>query len=365
MIIGTYNDKVYCLYNGTQQYGDTCNENSAYVVIREYTKVLTIPDIETLKVLVSSVDDPFNVSRIHMVDPDILTASNTEEIIEPLLSLRNGANDIYTSLDEFMRITIAKIVIFNPVERILRDGPHLVPDLLNGPILRIPAFSNTSYFAAWLGHGIWRWPNAEGLRFGTVNKHNYSVIGTEWRITDYWNDRGYNQQEARIMLLPDNESIFVIYTARFFGRSLPPFSQMYAILRRNTSSNEYNIPSRPIWIDYKRHLHNKNFVPFLYNNSIHLIPSFHPMVVIRLEGDPVGDLAQVTHITDYESNHTLENELPYSLPWKKEYGTHIRGGTPAIPVPGKDYYLLFFHTREHGPANGVDHYFPGKIYIQA
>jgi hypothetical protein len=366
MTIGTYNDEVYCLKSATQHDGDDCNENSAYIVLRTYIKVYKIQDIQTLKALqVSFAEDYQNVSQIHTIDPAILTAPDTEEISEPLLSLKqDGGTDIYMSLDEFMRITIAKIVIVNPVDRILRDGPHLVPTLLNGPILRIPAFSNISYFAAWLGH----WPNKEGLRFGTVNKNNYSVTDTHWCVTDIWNGRGYNQQEARIMLLPDGESIFVIFTARFFGNPLKPFSQMYAILRRNASCNEYNIPSRPIWVDYKRNLHNKNFVPFIYNSSIHLIPSFNPMVVIRLEGDHqvgsdhVDGLAPVTHIIDHANNCTSESEIPYSLPWKEEYGTHIRGGTAALPVPGKDYYLLFFHTRKNGPAVGVGHYFPGILF---
>jgi hypothetical protein len=42
-----------------------------------------------------------------------------------------------------MRVTIAKITILNPASVFLRDGPHLVPTLLNGAILRVPAFSNT------------------------------------------------------------------------------------------------------------------------------------------------------------------------------------------------------------------------------
>jgi hypothetical protein len=77
----------------------------------------------------------------------------------------------------------------------------------------------------------------------------------------------------------------------------------------------------------------------------------------------VDGLAPVTHIIDPQTNHTSESEIPYSLPWKEEYGTHIRGGTSALPVPGKDYYLLFFHTRKSGRAKGVDHYFPGAMTL--
>ena len=201
-----------------------------------------------------------------------------------------------------------------------------------------------------------------------VDKHNYSVHGFDWRITDYWNGRRYNQQEARIMLLPDGESVFVIYTTRFFGNPLPPFTQMYGILRRNASNNEY-IAGPPVWIDYERHLHTKNFVPFLYNDSVHLIPSFHPMVIIRLEAATDDGLNPVTLVhhqfnqPDAEGNQQPVTVPAYSLPWKEEYGIHIRGGTPALLVPSKDYYLLFFHTRQHGPAWGVDHYFMGAMTL--
>ena len=35
------------------------------------------------------------------------------------------------------------------------------------------------------------------------------------------------------------------------------------------------------------------------------------------------------------------------------------GGTSTIFVNG--IYLSFFHTRQHGPAAGVDHYFMGAL----
>ena len=73
--------------------------------------------------------------------------------------------------------------------------------------------------------------NLPGLRFGAVNKANYTVkvYGAETRITDYFNGRLYNQQEGRPLLLPDGESIFVVYCARFYGNPLPPFTQVYSL----------------------------------------------------------------------------------------------------------------------------------------
>jgi hypothetical protein len=84
MTIGTYNDEVYCLNKATQNDENNCNENSAYIVLRKYTKVYKIQDIPTLKALqVSSEEDHQNISQIHTIDSAILTAPNTEEISEP------------------------------------------------------------------------------------------------------------------------------------------------------------------------------------------------------------------------------------------------------------------------------------------
>ena len=109
-----------------------------------------------------------------------------------------------------------------------------------------------SYFTAWLGQrvGLWAWPpDVQGLRFGSIDRQNHSLISTEWRLSDHWNGRVYNQQEVRILLLPDGESIFAIFTSRFYGNPLPPFAQMCGVLRRNATTNEY-IPGPPIWSAY-------------------------------------------------------------------------------------------------------------------
>eukprot|EP00596_Hydrurales_sp_CCMP1899_P002138 CAMPEP_0119047136 /NCGR_PEP_ID=MMETSP1177-20130426/51145_1 /TAXON_ID=2985 /ORGANISM="Ochromonas sp, Strain CCMP1899" /LENGTH=481 /DNA_ID=CAMNT_0007021279 /DNA_START=290 /DNA_END=1735 /DNA_ORIENTATION=+ len=348
--IGIYNDEIYCLNDSSQYENDAsdCHERSKYVILRKYTKIFTIPDFVTLKALMDKTDDPNKFSKIHEIDPALLADPSTEIVLEPLTTLKQNGDGAEPVADEFMRITIAKITIMYPVVRFLLDGPHLVPDLINGAILRVPAFSNSSYFTVWLPHTF----GNNGLLFGTIDKKNFSVNVEKWSITDYWDSRSrYTQQEARVMLLPDGESIFIIYTARFYNYL--KFSQMYAIMSRNSSNNQYNIPSSPIWIDYKKTEHNKNFIPFLHNNTIYLIPSFYPMVVLRLEM-AFNALSPVTQIS---GSHN-----PSSLPWRSEYGTNIRGGTPALSVPGKGYYLLFFHTRQRS-IYGVDHYFMGAMTI--
>jgi hypothetical protein len=105
MTVGAYNDgEVYCLNNGTQHEGDKCNENNEYFVLRKRTKVFTIPDIETLEALVGFKIDPNNVSWIPEVDPALLAAPTTEQVKEPLQSLKKNADnpdELETDLDWF------------------------------------------------------------------------------------------------------------------------------------------------------------------------------------------------------------------------------------------------------------------------
>ena len=94
MTVGTYHDELYCLNNGTQHTGDICNESNEYIIIRKRTKILTIPDVETLEALVGhKVPPSSNASWIPVVDPELLAAPSTEEGFEPLQSLKKYADN--------------------------------------------------------------------------------------------------------------------------------------------------------------------------------------------------------------------------------------------------------------------------------
>lgn len=164
----------------------------------------------------------------------------------------------------------------------------------------------------------------------------------------YWNGAGYFQQEARLIEL-DDDRIFALFTARFTRRS--PFTQIYGIMKFDRTTNTFAVES-PKWINYGRDVHSKNFVPLLFDHKIYLIPSINPLVILRLDSDNIDETGVVTVV--YEGNQTR-------LPWREEYGTHIRGGTAAIIVG--DCYLSFFHTRVSGRAQGVDHYFMGALTL--
>ena len=135
--------------------------------------------------------------------------------INPIILIKSSFYRCAVLCCRFMRVTVYKCVYLNPVDRFMTDGPHLVPELLNGAIMRVsnpsqipfnsqsnlifipqlpnlhsnpsspplshhhntllthrctdhdrrpqvPKFSNSTYFAVWLGHGQWGWPGAEG-----------------------------------------------------------------------------------------------------------------------------------------------------------------------------------------------------------
>ena len=332
--------------------------NKKLVVMRTQLVLREIPDHDTLEAVLARHIDPSNMSWIPQLDPIVFSAPDTI-VMAPMSSLARTADNP----DEFMRVAIAKIIAFNPVVGMMIDKPSLAPNLLNSAILRSKYFPPNHYFAAWLGD----WEGTEGLRFGMINKANQTITLFNWRLPDTFNGRVYDQQEGRVLLLPGDEQIFVIFTARFFMNPLPPFTQMFGFLNLNKSTNTF-YPSRPYWLDYNRDIHAKNFIPFVYNNRVHLIPSFYPMIVLRLETPTEDGHGPVTvvrneHFAIDEHGNQIPATPSYSLPWPEEYGAHIRGGTPLAPVPGRDYFLTFFHTRVHGPAFGVDHYFMGAMTI--
>ena len=230
------------------------------------------------------------------------------------------------------------------------DSIQYVPTIPNGAILRFTPFFPSDYFIAWPSVR----DGKERLEFGLLSlSPPYTVTALDVQVPYYWNGAGYFQQEARLVQL-DADRIFAIFTARFTQQS--PFTQIYVILTFNRSNGWFAVGS-PKWIDYGRDVHSKNFVPLVFANSVYLLPSIDPLVVLRLHPNDVDNVGTVT---------VVHEGTPSQLPWEEAYGTHIRSGTAAVQVG--DLYLLFFHTRVTGHAQGVDvnpgdHFFMGAMTL--
>ena len=370
--IGPLHDLIYSYHGNT-------SSMIPFVLVRNRSSVYLFPDNETFSSLLGS-------SNISGIPPLPTTLTAMSNLLDDNLTqyVPSWKTTFWSNADEMLFALITKISFLNPVDVYLDEEPHIVPGLTNAGIVRVPLYSNTSYFASWLGKGIWKWYDVKtvtGLRFGSIDRANYSVMGSPvWRMTDGWNNKVYNQQEARLLLLPDGLSVFVICTARFHNG---PFQQMYGIMELNETSMEWELglENTVVWVEYQRHNHMKNLVPFLYNDTVHLIPSFFPLIILQTlpptsppRSGPV--IVLYNEFADIPNNNDTTNttiNTTYSLPWDPEYGVDIRGGTPAFPVPpvpgqGGDpgqegYYLLFFHTRVHGSFSGVDHYLMGAMTL--
>ena len=408
LTIGPLHDEIYSFYHGNTNTNSSSSSSMVpYVLVRNRSSVYLFPDNETFLSLLGTTQNLLWILPL----PTQLTATTNLQLDNNLTQYQyipSLKTTIWSTPDDVLFALIAKILFLNPVSLYIDDGPHFVPGLTNGAIVRVPRFSNTSYFASWLGKGIWKWYDVKtltGIRFGSIDHDragNYTVFGSpDWRMTDGWNTKVYNQQEARLLLLPDGLSVFVICTARFHNG---PFQQMYGIMELNETSLQWELGlgNAVVWLDYQRQSHIKNLVPFLYNNTVHLIPSFFPLIVLQVlfrlfcpmhavtlqpslhpytphthvpypsillrpypkpilffplvilqtlpptprpHNGPVlviyhefkPELAyNSNHSHNHHHNTTTTNTTTYSLPWDVEYGADIRGGTPALPVPGPD-----------------------------
>ena len=357
--IGPLHDEIY-------SYGNT-SSMIPFALVRNRSSIYLFPDNETF----SSLLGTNNISSILPL--------STKLIATPTLLLDNltqyvpsWKTNYFSNADEHLFALITKISFLNPVNLYIDDEPHIVPGLTNAAIVRVPLYSNTSYFTSWLGKGIWKWfdvTKLTGLRFGSIDRANYSVWGSpEWRMTDGWSWKVYQQQEARMLALPDGKSVFVICTARFKGG---PFQQIYGIMELNVTTLQWELglEGTVVWVDYQRQSNMKNLVPFLYNNTVHLIPSFYPLIVLQTlpptSRPRNGPVIVIYH--EFSNNNVTMKNNTYSLPWNPEYGADIRGGTSAFPVPGHDgeegYYLLFFHTKVHTSFSGVHNYYMGAMTL--
>lgn len=98
----------------------------------------------------------------------------------------------------------------------------------------------------------------------------------------------------------------------------------------------------------------KNWVPFIYDDSINFVESHSPMHVVKME-HPVdfGDFENYksTLVTTVSTTH--EDKLQWNF-------GGIRGGTPAHLINSKEY-LTFFHSMSHLPGNPKSTYVMGAL----
>ena len=81
----------------------------------------------------------------------------------------------------------------------------------------------------------------------------------------------------------------------------------------------------------------KNWMPFVYNDSIHFFYSINPLVVLRVLADPLGANSSADIRTEFVS-------LGGGAHVRWRYGA-MRGGTPALYDAALGGYVAFFHSQ--------------------
>jgi hypothetical protein len=79
------------------------------------------------------------------------------------------------------------------------------------------------------------------------------------------------------------------------------------------------------------HLDQKNWSPFVYNNTLLLVIYVNPLTVVEMK-----DSQNVNYLDTTVVSKSLFKEIPWS------YGT-LRGGTNAVYLHAYDMYLSIFH----------------------
>lgn len=170
-------------------------------------------------------------------------------------------------------------------------------------------------------------------------------------------------KQAYFYIMPpaNNDSTFVenIHhhnNVRYIRRRLDEEStNSSAISNIIVPSNKVTLTDTVLLDGHQYQRSQKNWVPISQNDSLYFISSINPMRILRhleTQEDQTGVLSTVYNM-----------DSPIDLPWNYEFGSDIRGGTPAIYLRKWGVYLAFFHTvaQLQAPKEQDRTYFMGAI----
>ncbi len=348
-----------------------------------------IPDTNTVTML------GFDLDLLHIVSDTILSKYTLNET--PFPPIKENSN--------LLQIGIYKAIGLMNTESLFKER-YSLPEKLNPVIVR------------WQGRWIASWRKGmydSPINFAWVefdaNKRNE---GVKFLLDDHHWGMGMDmvttiknfpfnnlQEDPRLLPLPNSSELIVQYTCKIslfkapkqvYLTMLPPPSAsssstteraMMTIpdseklnLRRRILEeeedkeefmgmrilNDETIPAEKVTLTdsilldghpYPRG--QKNWVMLYHNATLYFISTINPLRVLQhveTQEDRTGIL-----------NTVYNMESPIDLPWSIEYGSDIRGGTPAIYLTKYNIYLAFFHTVAQflKPSNEERTYFMGAV----
>lgn len=164
----------------------------------------------------------------------------------------------------------------------------------------------------------------------------------KWTFCKILGNRAYDPRIFRL-----GNKIYILYASSAHDAPHPWISSTLCLTEVQKVANEFQVgfplalkvPSQNKW--------EKNWVPFIYQNSLALSYTINPHLVVK---------------PSFEDGLCSSLSTTSSLPRLWKYGP-IRGGTPAILVDGE--YLAFFHSPTHSPIRGNCTYHMGAYTFQA
>ena len=147
-------------------------------------------------------------------------------------------------------------------------------------------------------------------------------------------------EDPRILVLP-NDDLHAVFTSHYVTKHRIP-QIGYSMIYVNSSSNKL-VYSEKYTMNFENTKEGqKNWTPFLYNNTVHYAVHFNPLQIIT-----VDDAKGVDEQHNNVYMKTVSQSPHVNITWSSG---HLRGGTPAHLI-NKDEYLSIFHSSRVIPSN--------------
>ena len=176
-----------------------------------------------------------------------------------------------------------------------------------------------------------------------LNSLCYSNVSTQ--DIDNLNTLPFVGLDQRIVVV-DQKLVLILYSSFRGGPRGNSYAMSLAELRKQNltsfSLKSYNIDFLPNHKYWNRDIHEKNWCPFIHNNSLYLIQNINPLRVVNLENYDPFSVVSDNSVNETSLYVNLVSEAMLEpLPWW-EFGD-LRGGTNAVLVG--DRFLALFHSR--------------------
>lgn len=308
-----------------------------------------IPDEATVRVLGF---DPAQVAVVQ--DNDLLSYVDTYSVPVPSL-----ADETKKSL---ITKHIEKISILSP--SFFWKEMYLLPWVLNPAITKW----QKRFFVTWR-NGVYNQPIHFGWLEFEDGEYYISETSRHWGVGNpkivSVQSEGFNELAEDPRVIPRSDgSLMVQYTSKqslfsppkqTFMHILPPkYKGMIKNVGVFDNKNPENATTtNSVLLDgHFMNAGQKNWVAITKGDNVYFIENINPlhvMVAYDTTSKNIGMLATVFSGTKVD------------LPWSSDYGSYIRGGTPAVYLEKENLYLAFFHTVAYIIAPKMRTYFMGAI----